>query len=190
MKSLADSLRDLPGQQRTFLHLPRLQVGTEWSRWLQNYDPMPRPGGWQFRFWYCFHPFAEWNAEQMCNRLSELWRMWGWDCTVDNESPLSGYRLTASSPDSYELTFRARPQRQKSCIEIVLTDIQSQRHRACLDAVRCDPVRTSNLSYGVGALRRTHKLVTERIIYMVFINSIQSLGDDQSRADHSAGGNQ
>ena len=55
----------------------------------------------------------------MCNRLSELWRMWGWDCTVDNESPLSGYRLTASSPDSYELTFRARPQRQKSCIEIV-----------------------------------------------------------------------
>ncbi|MGO8939093.1 MAG: hypothetical protein ACLQLO_18930, partial [Mycobacterium sp.] len=38
---------------------------------------------------------------------------------VDNESPLSGYRLTGSSPDSYELTFRPRPQRQKSCIEIV-----------------------------------------------------------------------
>jgi hypothetical protein len=119
MKYLADSLRDLPGQQRTFLYLPRFQVGTEWSRWLQNYDPMPQPGGWQFRFWYGFHPFGEWDAEHMCNRLSELWRIWGWDCSVDNESPSSSYRLTGSSPDSYELTFRARPQRQKSCIEIV-----------------------------------------------------------------------
>lgn len=119
MKFLADSLRDLPGQQRTFLRLPRLDVGTEWSRWLENFDPMPQSGGWQFRFWYHFHPFGEWNARQMCDRLSELWRIWGWDCTVDDESPLTGYRLTGSSPDSYELTFRARPQRQKSCIEIV-----------------------------------------------------------------------
>jgi hypothetical protein len=119
VKFLADSLRDLPEQQRTFLYLPRLQVGTEWSRWLQNLEPVQRPEGLQFRFWYTFYPNGAWNAEEMCKRLSELWRIWGWDCTVDDESPLSGYSLTGSSPDSYELTFRARPQRQQSCIEII-----------------------------------------------------------------------
>lgn len=119
VKVLADSLRDLPEQQRTFLHLPRLEVGTEWSRWLDSFDPMPVPEGWQFRFLYHFHPFGDWNARQMCDRLSELWQIWGWNCTADGESPFRGYSLTGSSPDSYELTFKARPQRQQSCIEII-----------------------------------------------------------------------
>jgi hypothetical protein len=119
VKFLADSLRDLPEQQRTFLYLPRVLVGTEWSRWMQNVEPMQHPEGLQFRFWYTFYPNGAWNAMKMCKRLSELWQIWGWDCIVDDESPLSGYSLAGSSPDSYDLTFRARPQRQQSCIEIV-----------------------------------------------------------------------
>jgi hypothetical protein len=60
-----------------------------------------------------------WNAKDMCNRLSELWRIWGWNCSIDDERPASGYHLTGSSPDGYELTFRAHAERQQSCIEIV-----------------------------------------------------------------------
>lgn len=119
VKSLADSLRDLPEQQRTFLYLPRLLVGTEWSRWLQNLEPMQQPEGRQFRFLYTFYPNGAWDAKEMCNRLAELWRIWGWSCSIDNELAANGYRLTGSSPDAYELTFRAHPTRQQSCIEII-----------------------------------------------------------------------
>lgn len=119
IKFLADSLRDLPGQQRTFLYLPRVLVGTEWSRWLQNFEPVQHAGGWQFNFWYYFYPSGEWNAEQMRNRLSELWRIWGWNCAVDDQRPMSGYELTGSSPDSCELTFLAHPQRETSSIKVV-----------------------------------------------------------------------
>lgn len=119
VKFLADSLRDLPEQQRSFLYIPRVLVGTEWSRWLQNLEPMQQPEGLQFRFLYTFHPHGAWNAKDMCNRLSELWRIWGWKCSIDDERPASGYHLTGSSPDAYQLTFRAHPKRQQSCIEIV-----------------------------------------------------------------------
>jgi hypothetical protein len=77
VKFLADSLRDLPEQQRTFLHLPRVLVGTEWSRWLQNLEPMQHPEGLQFRFLFTFYPNGAWNAKDICNRLSELRRIWG-----------------------------------------------------------------------------------------------------------------
>jgi hypothetical protein len=119
VKFLADSLRDLPEQQRTFLYLPRVLVGTEWSRWVQDLEPMQQAEGLQFRFWYTFHPHGAWNAKDMCTRLSELWRIWGWNCSIDDERPASGYHLTGSSPEGYELTFRARAERQQSCIEIV-----------------------------------------------------------------------
>jgi hypothetical protein len=90
VKFLADSLRDLPEERTTFLYLPRVLVGTEWSRWPQNLEPMRQPEGLQYRFLYKFYPDRAWNAKDMCNRLSELWRIWGWNCRIDDERPASG----------------------------------------------------------------------------------------------------
>lgn len=118
IKYLADLLRDLPGERRTFLHLPRVKVGLEWSQWIPEMEPLADSGRLQFRFFYVFYPAGDWDAERVCDRLSELWRMWGWRSSIDQGVP-SGYQVTGKSPDAYELTLQARPKRGASVLHIV-----------------------------------------------------------------------
>ncbi len=45
IKYLADSLRDFPGERRTFLYFGRVLAGTEWSRWMQYLSRSPSRRG-------------------------------------------------------------------------------------------------------------------------------------------------
>ena len=57
IKYWADSLRDVPGEGRTFVYLGRVLVGTEWSRWMQHVQPVTQSSARSaFRFAYKFHP--------------------------------------------------------------------------------------------------------------------------------------
>jgi hypothetical protein len=119
IKYLADSLRDLPGEGRTFVYLGRVLVGTEWSRWMQHVEPVTQSSGHSaFRFAYKFHPAGEWDAEILRNRLSELWRIWGWNCAIEDQPTAPEYSVVGRSPEGHELTFRGRPERRASNFEL------------------------------------------------------------------------
>ncbi|MGJ6121612.1 DNA gyrase subunit B [Mycolicibacterium sp. Y3] len=78
---MADSLRDLPDHNRLLLHLPRVQVGTEWAGWVDGEEPTLFCGGVRFSLLYEFHTEDKWDPGYIVDRLAVLWQMWGWVCT-------------------------------------------------------------------------------------------------------------
>lgn len=119
IKYMADTLRDLPDQQRVFLHLPRARVGTEWSQWMDHAQPTTHGNNLGFTVGYVFYPGGEWDASTVCERLQQLWRMWGWTATLGLPPVGDGYTLVGRSYDGYEFTLYAAPQRRGSSLEIV-----------------------------------------------------------------------
>jgi hypothetical protein len=119
IKFMADSLRDLPDQQRVFLHLPRAHVGTEWSQWTKEAEPTSHGNTQRFRVLYVFFPGGEWDAAKACERLHQLWRIWGWTCTSGTPAVGDGHTLDGRSHDGYEFTLHATSQRRGSSLEVV-----------------------------------------------------------------------
>lgn len=118
VKHLADSLRDLPHQQRTFLLLPRYQVPTEWSHWIPEQEPSRQLRYPNFNMGYEFAPPGQWDAEIVRDRLHELWLIWGWKCEA-RPSPMDGYELTGETPDGSVLTLVTKAERRKSYVRLV-----------------------------------------------------------------------
>jgi hypothetical protein len=161
IKYLADSLRDLPGEGRTFVYLGRVLVGTEWSRWMQHVEPVTQSSGRSaFRFAYKFHPAGEWDAEILRIRLSELWRIWGWNCEIEDKSTVPEYSVVGRSPEGHELTFRGRHERRASNFELVSSSFRRTRQRPVGDdAVRGIPIWTTIVADSVGRVPGVDHLV-------------------------------
>lgn len=113
-KYLADTLRDLPDEQRTFLRLPRTLVATEWSQWTPEMDPVLNSHSPEFNFAYVFSPFGEWDHKRISDRILQLWTIWGWECHTDSWH--TGHNITGKSPDGYTLTAQLNPERGSSSI--------------------------------------------------------------------------
>lgn len=67
---LADSLRDIPGERRSFFYLPRVLVATQWSRWMADIPALDHGDGQQFRVTYSILPGNEWDALSVSDRLA------------------------------------------------------------------------------------------------------------------------
>lgn len=102
IKYMAETLRDLPNQYKAFLHLPRCLVGTEWARWEQHADPVPYGHGFRFHTLYQFSPSGEWDPDTICDRLSELWKIWGWECTNYLETSGDRSSIEGQSADGWQ----------------------------------------------------------------------------------------
>lgn len=160
IKYLADSLRDLPREGRTFVYLGRVLAGTEWSLWMQHVEPVTQSSGRSaFRFAYKFHPDGEWDAEILRNRLLELWRIWGWNCAIEDQSTVPEYSVAGRSPEGHQLTFRGRHQRRLE-LRTRLIVVRRTRQRPVGDnAVRGIPIWTTIASDGVGRVPGVDHLV-------------------------------
>ncbi|GLE56385.1 hypothetical protein NJBCHELONAE_16940 [Mycobacteroides chelonae] len=117
---VAETLRQLPPQDRTFVHLPRVLVPTEWAGWMHEVEVNPTNGRGKFGFIYQFSPSGHWNPQDVHNRFHALWRgEWGWDCGTEKSSPLEGAGLRAVSSDGYEVILEPRPRRNVSSLHLV-----------------------------------------------------------------------
>ena len=161
IKYLADSLRDLPGEGRTFVYLGRVLVGTEWSRWMQHIEAVTQSSGRSaFRFAYKFHPAGEWDAEMLRNRLSELWRIWGWNCAIEDRPTVPEYSVVGRSPEGHELDFpmQARTARIELRARLIVV-CRTQQRPVGDDAVRGMPIWATIVTDSVGRVPGVDHLV-------------------------------
>ncbi len=115
---MAETLRNLPSQSRVFLHLPRNQVGTDWSRWSKGSDPVPHGQGLRYDAIYQFFPGGEWDPIAVSRRFGELWRIWGWECASPLEESDERSSLTASSMNGWEFDLKSRRERRGSTLRV------------------------------------------------------------------------
>lgn len=127
---MADSLRDLPGEKRIFLHLPRVLVSTEWSQWMQDAEPTTHGNDLAFRVLYAFFPGGGWDTAKVCAQLEQLWRTWGWTCTPGTPPVGGGHTLVGRSDDGYEFTMHAASDRCSSSLEIASPPFHADADRA------------------------------------------------------------
>lgn len=116
---LADTLRDLPGEDRTLLYLPRLQVATDWSQWAHEMEPVGHGGRWRFGFTYMLSPSPrEWDPAKVQTRIHELWQMWGWLCDDVDATGVAGHRVAGMSPEGFDLIVTAKERREHALVQI------------------------------------------------------------------------